>query len=291
MRRRFIVVLVVAAVMGLVASLLTYQVVTQLQTRPRTEPSEAIVVSAVNMDMAEMVTSKHVSLVPWPKESIPKGALRSLADAEGRVVRNSIVAGEPVLEGKLAPPLAGAGGIMPMLVPEGHRGVTIKVNEAIRESGFVLPNSRVDVLVSMTRDGSRDRVAKVILQDVLVLAAGQAVEMRDAKPVSVTTVTLALTPGESEHLAVAQAEGPLMLATRNLRDRQIVQTRGATAANLLASSTPPPRESAAAQMRRTVAPPTPTPAFKTQRVWVLRAEKVSVQDFIRRDDHVWVEQK
>src|SRR4030095_8947880 len=108
-------------------------------------------------------------------------------------------------------------------------------------------NSRVDVLVSMAKDrSSQDRISKVILQDVTVLAAGQTVELRDNKPVTVTTVSLALVPAQVERLALAQTEGKLMLAMRNLRDTQIVQTRGVTAASLLSDSAPSAAPPAAA---------------------------------------------
>jgi len=233
MRRRLVLVLVLASVVGLLASTLVYRVLSEIAANARSEKAETIVVASVNMGMAETITSQHVKLVAWPKASIPSGAVRSLAEAEGRVVRSSIVAGEPLLDGKLAPQLSGKGGLMPMLVPEGLRGITIKVDDATRESGFVLPNSRVDVLVSMPRKtGSQERISKVILQDIGVLAAGQTVELRDNKPVLVTTVTLALAPGQAEKIALAQTEGKLMLAMRNLRDNKVVETSGVTAATL-----------------------------------------------------------
>src|SRR6266508_1302596 len=220
MRRRLVLVLVLASVVGLLTSTLVYRVLSGIV---RSEKAETIVVASVNIGMAETITSQHVRLVEWPKASIPAGAVRSLADAEGRVVRGSILAGE--------------GGLMPMLVPEGLRGITIKVDDATRESGFVLPNSRVDVLVSMPRSpGSQDRISKVILQDIAVLAAGQTVELRDNKPVLVTTVTLALAPNQAEKIALAQTEGKLMLAMRNLRDNKVVETSGVTAATLLTDS-------------------------------------------------------
>src|SRR5499433_863177 len=195
MRKRLAIVLGFASVVGLIASVLVYRVVAEFRAAARQQTTEEIVVAAVNMDLAETITSKHVKVLPWPRQAVPAGAVRSLADADGRVVRSSIVAGEPLLEGKLAPQLSGRGGIMPMLVPEGQRAVTIRVDDAIRETGFILPNSRVDVLVSMpglTQGG--ERIAKTILQDVQVLASGQTVELRDNKPVQMTTVTLALTP-------------------------------------------------------------------------------------------------
>ena len=164
MRRRLVLVLVLASVIGLLTSTMVYRVLSNI-VRP--EKAETIVVASVNIGMAETVTSQHVRLVAWPTASIPSGAVRSLAEAEGRVVRSSIVAGEPLLDGKLAPQLSGKGGLMPMLVPEGLRGITIKVDDATRESGFVLPNSRVDVLVSMPRSpGSQERISKPILQDI-----------------------------------------------------------------------------------------------------------------------------
>src|SRR5262249_57858036 len=98
---------------------------------------------------------------------------------------------------------------------------------------------------------SLDRISKVIIQDVTVLAAGQTVELRDNKPVTITTVTLALDPAGAERPALAQSEGKLTLAMRNLRDNQIVETKGVTAASLLSDTS------------TTAAPPTtihsPTP--------------------------------
>jgi pilus assembly protein CpaB len=290
MRRRLVLVLVVASVVGLLASTLVYRVLRQAAAGPQQQDVEMIVVAGVNMDMAETVTAQHVKLLPWPSKSVPSGAVRTLAEAEGRVVRGSIVAGEPLIDGKLAPQLAGKGGLMAMLVPEGQRAVTIKVDDAIKESGFVLPNSRVDVLVSMAKErNSQDRISKVIIQDVTVLAAGQTVELRDNKPVTITTVTLALQPAQVERLALAQSEGKLTLAMRNLRDTQIVQTRGATAASLLSDGAPvaaPAPKTASAPVR--VSAPLAPPRVETHAVTVLRGNKPA-EVLFTRDDRGWAE--
>ena len=298
MNRRLIMVLVFATIVGLIASFFVYQVVRQMALAGAPEGTDPVVVAAVNMTMAEAVTSQHVRLVQWPKSAIPTGAVRTLANAEGRVVRSAIMAGEPLLESRLAPELAGKGGVMPMLVPEGQRGVSIKVDEAIRESGFILPNSRVDVLVSMTKPGSTsERIAKVILQDVPILAAGQTVEMRDNKPITVTTVTLALTPDQTERLAVAQSEGRITLTTRNLRDNQVVRTPGATQATLLSDVARPTvaaAASAAPVKPRPVsvaAAPLPPPAPEGHTVSVLRGTRLTEQQFIRAGERGWVERQ
>jgi pilus assembly protein CpaB len=289
MRRRFLLILLCASVIGLLASLLVYRVVSQV-ARARSDQSEQIVVAATSLGLADTVTSQHIKLVNWPKASVPPGALRTAAEAEGRVIRSSVVAGEPLIEAKLAPQLAGKGGIMPMLIPEGQRGVTIRLDEATRESGFVMPNSRVDVLVSMPKaPGSNEKIAKVILQDVTVLAAGQIVEMKDNKPVTNTTVTLALTPQQVERLAVAQSDGRLMLVQRNLRDTQFVRTPGATPSSLLSDIAPAPKPEAKPTVLARSAP-LPVPTLEKFPVAVIRGTKVSEQTFVRDRGNSWAEQ-
>ncbi len=87
MRKRIVLILIIAAAMGLVASLLVYRVLSQVAASAAGGGSEKIVVAAVNMRLADTVTAKHVKLVAYPKASIPSGALRSVQEAEGRVVR------------------------------------------------------------------------------------------------------------------------------------------------------------------------------------------------------------
>ena len=302
MRRRLILVLAFAALVGLTASYLVYRVVVSIQATAKPEGMAEVVVASVNMGMAETITPKHVKVVAWPKASVPSGAIMSIADAEGRVVRSSIIAGEPLIEGKLAPQLAGRGGLMPMLVNEGQRAVTIRVDDAIRETGFILPNSHVDVLVSMAKPGggSGEKIAKTILQDVQVLASGKVVEIHDNKPVTMTTVTLSLDPPQTERLTLAQTEGRLFLVTRNLNDKEIVSTPGATRATLLSDITPAPAPRVASAKPRkapvvavkpqpVTAPVMPAPTIETFSVSVLRGNKVSEHRFVRKGAEEWVE--
>ncbi len=285
MRRRLLVIIGIASVLGLVTAFLVYQTIIQ-QAAAKAPPSEEIVVAAVNMPVGETITSQHIKLASWPTGAVPPSAIRSLDKAEGQVVRRSVVVGEPLLTSKVIDPaLAAQGGLLPFLVPEGLRGVTIKVDEAVRESGFVQPGSRVDVVVSMRSHRGTERVAKVILQNVPVLAAGQTVEMQDNKPVKVTTVTLALSPEQAERLALAQAEsrGNLILATRNIRDDKIVTTAGATKAGLFSTSERKPAKS-----RVTDRAPLAVPRVRTHTVSVLRAGETSERVFVREGGDHWV---
>jgi pilus assembly protein CpaB len=299
MRGRFSIVLIVAVIAGLGASILVYRTVAQMRAAASRGPEvEDILVASAPIDIAETVSARHLKLVPWPKLAIPMGALRKPSEAEGRVVRQPVVPGEPILESKLAAPGVGRGGVLSMLVPQGERGVTIKVDDAVRESGFVVPNSRVDVLLSMKK--GEEQVGKVVLQDVVVLAAGQTIEMRDSKPVPVTTVTLSLTPEQAERLTLAQTEGRVVLATRNYQDKAIVKTPGATRQGLLSGGETAPvaksvvvKSAPAPRAPEVVAAPLPPPKLETHTIAVLRAGKVTEQHvFVRSDRNApWTEQK
>jgi pilus assembly protein CpaB len=288
-----LVVLALAIAMGLATSVMVYRTIARV---PQGEPAEDIVVAAANIGLGEGLTSKHVKVVALPKSILPPGSLRAIKDAEGRVARVSIFAGEPIVEAKLAP--AGQGGLMPVLIPPGKRGVSIKVDEAVQKSGFVLPNSRIDVLVTMARKGGEGRESKIILQDVTVLAADQTVEMKDNKPVTMTTVTMALSPEESERLALATNEGKVTFALRNLQDTTRVSTQGVTTAQLLGSPAPAPaaekrpvstaRARARGPVRMAAPPPIPPPP-QVHTVSVIRGVSSTEYAFIRDPERGWVE--
>jgi pilus assembly protein CpaB len=250
-QRRVVLILVLATGLGLLTSYLVYQAVTT--ARGQQPESEEIAVAAANISVGELLTAQHVKSTQWPKAVIPVGVVRASKDAEGRVARVSMVVGEPILDAKLAP--AGQGGLMPVLVPSGKRAVTIKVDEAAQKSGFVVPNSRVDVVVTMARKPGESKEARIVLQDVLVLASDQTVEMKDNKPVTMTTVTMAISPEEAERLALAQNEGRVTLALRNLQDTARSSTPGVTIAQLLGTPAPASATAVKPQPRKTSARP------------------------------------
>lgn len=291
MARRFVLILAVALVLGLLTASMVYQAIMgQFKVEAKVQPTKQVAVAAANISLGETLTKQHVKLMSWPPESVPADAIETVDAAVDRIALASLVVGEPVLDAKLAPKQF-SGGILPMLVPENLRGVTIKVDDAVRESGFVSPNSRVDLIVTI-KDGNSaaERKSKVILQNIPVLAAGQSVEMRGNKPVSVTTVTLALTPEQSERLALAKTEGQLMLATRKLGDESIVQTRGTNVNRLLevAPAPAPARRRPTTTAVTSVAPepPAPPPSYS---VVVFRGSEMTEHKFIQNGSH-WVEQ-
>jgi Flp pilus assembly protein CpaB len=109
--------------------------------------------------------------------------------------------------------------------------------------------------------------------------------------VTITTVTLALDPAQAERLALAQSEGKLTLAMRNLRDNQIVQTKGVTAASLLsdAAVTAAAPTKVVSREAKKVSAPLPPPRMETHSVTVLRGNKPT-EILFTRDGQDWLEQ-
>ncbi len=136
-------------------------------------------------------------------------------------MRIPLLAGELVVEAKLGPE-----GETPGLVgriPPGMRAVGVEVNEQTGVAGFVLPDHRVDVIQprtdsSLGNDRSR---GETILQNVLVLAAGQVSSRPDDKSIQVRTVTLAVTPTQAEILSAAKSKGAVTLALRGMEDKEV----------------------------------------------------------------------
>src|SRR5262249_46962703 len=145
----------------------------------------------------------------------------------GRGLVLPVIQNEPILPMKLAGKEEGAG--LPPAIPPGLRAVSVRVNEVIGVSGYVLPGTHVDVVATVSpTQQHQDTTSKVILTNVQVLAAGTKIE-RDTerdKPIPVNVVTLHVNPDESERLTLAANEGKIQLALRNPLDQQNPVTRG-----------------------------------------------------------------
>ncbi|HJV65392.1 MAG TPA: Flp pilus assembly protein CpaB [Geomonas sp.] len=215
-----------------------------------------IATAAADIPVGTALDSPMVKLVKWPKESVPPGACTNPAALKGRVAVRPLVAGDAVTEQKLLPlnGAAGAGaGVMSYLVPAGHRAVTVAINEVAGVAGFLTPHSRVDVVLNIPQPGSRsdqeNNIAKVILQNVPVLATGQVTDQKEGKPVVVPTATLDLAPGDAEKLIVGTKKGSLQLLLRNVTDVAMVDTGGATVAKALGGGEPAPARVASPPVR------------------------------------------
>jgi pilus assembly protein CpaB len=246
--------LLLALTSGVVAALLALRYLRE-RTTPlmAAEPKRAnIVLSARSLPVGAVLTERDLKVVSWPGEAVPSGYVRSVKDAVGRGIITAVAENEPLIASKMSTKEAGGG--LPIIIRDGMRAVSVKVDEVIGVAGFVLPGTRVDVMLTLDkRDNRPQAITKTLLQNVQTLAAGQSVT-RDAegKPQTVTVITLLVTPDDAELLALAAKEGKLQLALRNTLDTLPVATSGARADKLSPSSGAP----AANRPQRTRSAPT-----------------------------------
>jgi pilus assembly protein CpaB len=290
-RNRTILVMILAVVLALVASGATYKFLSERgrqADRARLQ-TVGIVVAAVDIPIGSTIAPNQVSVAAWPRDSYPKDAFAETKPVTGRVARRDFLRGEPIVDSKLVP-ADKSSGILSLKVPPGMRAFSVKVNEVVGVGGFIVPDARVDVVVTTARSSERqqEQVSKTFLQDVLVLAAGQVIEQKDNKPITVNTVTLAVTPEDAEKLALASNDGKIQLVLRHYADGQKVDTPGSDKGRLLASyrGTPPPAvKKEAPRKKRTVvaraqavsrppaSPPAVQPVKASYSIEVIRGNK------------------
>lgn len=192
-------------------------------------------------------------LVNWPKSIPLEGSYSDPKQILGRGVVTMIMPNEPVLDAKLAPKEAGAG--LPSVIPDGMRAVSVKVNDVIGVAGFVLPGTRVDVIMSGTPRPSEDVTSKVVLENVQVLAAGQNVEQDSSgKPQNVPVVTLLVSPEQAQDLALAGTDMRIQLALRNPMDLEKKSPAAAQRASLFRSQQPAIPEKPLSKVKKAAKP-------------------------------------
>lgn len=245
--KRAVVMMALAVVLGLAAVALAAR---WLLNAPAASTGR-IVVAGADIDIGQRLTPEMLKVVDWPADSVPKTAFTDPAKLSGRVLRTSVLAGEPLSESKLAP--AGTLGGLSALITEGKRAITVRVNDVIGVAGFALPGNYVDIIVSTetvpdpnaaNAAQMRERsISKIVLERILVLAVAQEVNRDVTKPKVVNAVTLEVTPEQAEKLDLARSVGTLSLALRNQVDPAAAATLGATKDNLLPAppaAAPPP---------------------------------------------------
>jgi pilus assembly protein CpaB len=240
----------------------TYDYLQNVPVKTVTVPTQRVVVANADLSLGRQLRRDDLSTIDWPKSAVPQGTFENPDEIVDRGLIASVVRHEPILPSKLASKEAGAG--LPPMIPQGMRAVSVRVNEVIGVAGYVLPGTRVDVVATANATNrSEDITSKVVLANVVVLAAGTRLEQDtpDGKPMQVTVVTLLVAPGDSERLTLASTEGKIQLALRNPLDMDSPPTSGVRPGMLLGLSQPqaaPVRRMAAPSQAPPALPPPPT---------------------------------
>lgn len=189
-----------------------------------------VLVAAHDIQPGYKLDAPAVRWESWPKSSVAAGFITKDANpdiakaVDGVVVRSPLVTGEPLTETKIV--RAGATGYLAATIKPGKRGVSIPISAETGAGGFILPNDRVDVILSrdITTGNVKVFQTETLLRDVRVLAIDQAAKQeKDQQSVVGKTVTLELTQAEAEVVAegVIKAraqQGALSLTLRALGD-------------------------------------------------------------------------
>src|SRR5437879_1491889 len=212
-RSRLLLIGLVAVALG---GLLSFSVYRTLQARtasPR-QVGVDVVVAATDIQVGAKIEDRDVKIVKLPAEDLPANVFRGKTHVVGRGVVLPVSKGEFILPNKLAAENAGSG--MPALIPPGMRAVSVRVNEVVSVAGFVMPGTRVDVLLTGNPLGSSESQTTTVLENIAVLAAGQKLERNTAgEPQTVPVITLLVSPEDAQKLTLASQEGTVQLALRN----------------------------------------------------------------------------
>ena len=263
-----------------VGALVSYMVYTTLRRTVASvkQANTQVVVAALDLQVGAKLEDKDLREIRLPGSELPQGYYQNKADVLGRGVVVPIAKGEFILPSKLAAENAGAG--MPSLIPPGMRAVSVRVNEVVAVAGFVVPGTRVDVLLTGNPTGTNEPLTTTVLENVEVLAAGQKLQRSaQGEPQSVPVITLLVSPEDAQKLTMASNEGRIQLALRNpldtseenlavLRDSSLYRVAG------------PARDAQPARSRvRHVAAAKPAPAPSMYVVEMIKGDKRDTAKF------------
>ena len=232
-----IVVVTIAVGAGGIAAYLASGSDKPLPTEPVAQMQTVdVLVARSDIGLGQSVRPDDTQWQSWPAATASNSFIRrsdrpeAAKEVVGSIARAPFIAGEPIRDPKLIK--ANGSGFMAAILPSGMRAVSTEISPETGAGGFILPNDRVDVILSRRdknpdRSGSSDIViSEIILANVRVLAIDQTPKEKDGQNAVIgKTVTLELKPEQSETLARARQTGTLSLALRSIADLNAVDTK------------------------------------------------------------------
>lgn len=276
-RTRLLFIGFVALALGALVAFVVYK---NLQSRAsaNNEPGVEVALATTDVQVGARLEGRDVRMARIPASVAPPNAYHSTSTIIGRGVILPIQKGEFILPSKLAAENAGSG--LPSLIPPGMRAVSVRVNEVVAVAGFVVPGTRVDVLLTGNPQGASESQTTTVLENVLVIAAGQKLERNAAgDPQSTPVITLLVSPDDAQKVTLASSQGHIQLALRNPVDTKQLDIAASKANGLYNRGVPsaPPAPVRSAPVKKTVqAPPAPPAPYKVE---VIRGNKTDETKF------------
>ncbi|WP_407185706.1 Flp pilus assembly protein CpaB [Bradyrhizobium centrosematis] len=193
-------------------------------------PTVDVLVAKNDIGLGQTVKPEDVQWQTWPAATASATFIRrnerpdGATQVAGSIARAPFIQGEPIRDQKLVK--ADGSGFMAAILPSGMRAISTEISPETGAGGFILPNDRVDVLLTRRlknpdqASGAPDIVtSEIILANIRVLAIDQAPKEKDGQNSVVgKTVTLELNPAQTATLSAARQSGTLSLALRSIAD-------------------------------------------------------------------------
>lgn len=278
MNSRIVTALAISAGLALVITGIFYYVALR-DAGSKVMPMTEVITAVKDLEVGSEIQPGDLRVEPWPAAKLPEGAYQEIELVIGRVPTSRILSQEPILDRRLAAPGAGVG--FATKVPDGMRAMSVRVDDVNGVAGFVMPEARVDVLITgEPQDNPQGgRMTRTILGNVRVLSAGEHLAPDSTgRPQRVPVVTLLLTPEQSEMVTLAQTRGRIQLVLRNGKDDEVAETSGVNENDLFGSAPQTINVSRPAARPAIVAAPAPPPPPPVQ-IEVLRGKELSTQTF------------
>jgi pilus assembly protein CpaB len=198
-------------------------------------PTVDVLVAKSDIGLGQSVKPDDLQWQTWPSATASNSFIRrsdkpeAMKDVVGSIARAPFIAGEPIREQK--PVRAEGSGFMAAMLPSGMRAVSTEISPETGAGGFILPNDRVDVILTKrlkNPDSNQPDIvtSEIILANIRVLAIDQAPKEKDGQNAVVgKTVTLELKPEQIATLTAARQAGTLSLALRTIADVNVVEVR------------------------------------------------------------------
>ena len=187
-----------------------------------------VLIAKGDIPMGQPLSPGDLQWQTWPASASSGNFIRkserpqAMEDLSGWVARVPFIAGEPIREAKLVN--AKGSGFMAAILPSGMRAVSTQISPENGAGGFILPNDRVDVILTRRdanaeKAGGDAKTSETVLTNIRVLAIDQNIEEKGGNKVVVgKTATLELSSSQAETLVLSQQIGSLSLALRSVTD-------------------------------------------------------------------------
>jgi len=219
MNRRFIIMLVIALVLAFLAAWVANR---WIQGKAVPDKGVSVVVAAVEIPFGIKLEESQVKVIAWPGESAPQGAFSSKEQVVGKVTMNKFYPDEIITEKRISEYLGGS--TLSALISKEYRAISVRVDDVVGVSGFILPGNKVDILATKMDRTLNQATTRTLLQNIKVLAVDQEASQEKEKPAIVRAVTLELKPDQAETIVKAMQEGTIQLTLRNPLDSQVEDT-------------------------------------------------------------------